>query len=187
VSISRSPEQDSGHQARLSLASFELFYRRYLPVLLRYLVSQARDTSWALDIAQDAMLAACDNWDDLLTYDRPDAWIFKVATRQLRRLEAQARERCWLPENLGHGEDVQLVATTDPWVSEHRELVAALRALPRRQAEVIGLHLLVGYPTAETALILACGEGTVRTQLRRGLAELRRPKVSVPSERRSLR
>jgi len=187
VSMWRSPDQDSGHQARLSLASFELFYRRYLPVLLRYLVSQARDSSWALDIAQDTMLAASDNWDDLLTYDRPDAWIFRVATRQLRRLEAQARERCWLPEDLGDRDDVQLAATTDPWVSEHQELLAAVRALPRRQAEVIGLHLLAGYPADETALILACGEGTVRTQLRRGLAELRRLEANVPSERGSLR
>src|ERR1700722_15414048 len=113
--MSRSPEQDSGHQARLSLASFELFYRRYLPVLLRYLVSQARDSSWALDITQDAMLAAWDNWDDLLTYDRPDAWLFRVATRKLRRLEARARERCWLPENLGHRDDVPFGATPAPW------------------------------------------------------------------------
>ncbi len=173
MSTWRSSDQDSGHQARLTLASFDLFYRRYLAVLFRYLVSQARDSSWALDIAQDAMAAACDNWDDLLTYDRPDSWLFTVATRRLRRLEARARERCWLSEHQGDVADVRLAAATDPWASEHRDLILALRALPRRQAETIGLHLLAGYSVADTATILAIGEGTVRTALRRGLAALR--------------
>ncbi|HSZ44467.1 MAG TPA: hypothetical protein VK823_03970 [Streptosporangiaceae bacterium] len=39
------------------------------------------------------MMIALDKWDDLLTYERPDSRVFKVATRKLRRLEAQARAR----------------------------------------------------------------------------------------------
>jgi hypothetical protein len=39
------------------------------------------------------MMIALDKWDDLLTFERPDSWVFKVATRKLRRLEAQARAR----------------------------------------------------------------------------------------------
>ena len=48
---------------------------------------------WAEEVADDAMMIALDKWDDLLTYERPDSRVFKVATRKLRRLEAQARER----------------------------------------------------------------------------------------------
>jgi predicted RNA polymerase sigma factor len=84
--------QDNGHQARLSLTSFDVFYRCHLPVLVRYLIVCAADSGWAAEIAEDAMIAACDHWDELLTADRPDCWLFLVATRRLRRLEARARE-----------------------------------------------------------------------------------------------
>jgi RNA polymerase sigma factor (sigma-70 family) len=164
--------QDGGHQARLSLASFDVFYRRYLPVLMRYLICQARDSGWAPRIAQDAMIAACDKWDDLLTYDRPDFWLFMVGTRRLRRLEARARERCWLSEDIESTDDQQIVAAIDPWVGEHRGLIAAMRSLPRRQAEAVGLHYLAGYSVPDTATILHVSEWTARTQLRRGLDAL---------------
>lgn len=169
-------DQDRGHQARLSLESFDLFCRRYLPVLERYLVALTSDSSWARDVAQDAMMAACDRWDDLLTYERPDAWLFKVATRRLRVLEAQARER-WLPGDPGDGRQAEVA---DTWVSDHSGLLAALRALPRRQAEVIGLHFLGGYSMAETAAITGVGAGTASTHLRRGLDSLRRQHSGRP-------
>lgn len=172
----------AGHQARLSLVSFDLFYRQHLPVLTRYLISQAGDSDWAVQIAQDAMQAACDTWDDLLTCDRPDAWLFTVATRMLRRLEARARERCQLPEGRETAGDLAVAALADSWVCEHLELIAALRGLPRRQAEVIGLHFLAGYQVAEAAGILGIGEGTAKTHFRRGLASLRGPALQPGPE-----
>jgi DNA-directed RNA polymerase specialized sigma24 family protein len=166
-----SPEQDSGREARLSLASFDVFCRRYLPVLVRFLISQARDSAWALEIAEDAMVAACDKWDDLLTFDRPDSWIFMIAIRRLRRLEARARERCLLSEGPG-GADSQLAAVTDSWVSDHGDVIAAVRDLPRRHAEVVGLCYLAGYTVEDASVILGIGVGTARTHLRRGLEAL---------------
>jgi RNA polymerase sigma factor (sigma-70 family) len=139
---------------------------------MRFLICQARDSGWALEIAQDAMTAACDKWDDLLTFDRPDSWLFMVAIRRLRRLEARARERCWLSEDRSGADDLQIVAAIDPWVSEQGELIKALRSLPRRQAEVIGLHFLAGYSISGTATILQLSTWAVRMQLRRGLEDL---------------
>lgn len=188
-SHNQSSDLDRGHQARLSLASFDLFYKQHLPVLVRYLISQAQDSRWAEDIAQDSMIAACDKWDDLLTVDRPDSWLFKVATRKLRRLEAHARERCWLPEVPSSSDDLLAAAVADTWVSDHLELIAALRSLPRRQGEVIGLHFLCAYPIADAAPILGISEGAVQTHLHRGLENLRKHQASltgsVDTERRS--
>jgi RNA polymerase sigma factor (sigma-70 family) len=181
-----SPEQDSGREARLSLASFDVFYRRYLPVLTRFLISQTRDGEWALEIAQDAMVAACDKWDDLLTFDRPDSWIFMIAIRRLRRLEARARERGRLTEGAGSG-DPRPAAVADSWASDHREVIAAVRGLPRRHAEVIGLRYLAGYPIEDASAILGISAGTARTHLRRGLEALRDrepgPPVSIKADR----
>jgi DNA-directed RNA polymerase specialized sigma24 family protein len=117
-----------GREARLSLVSFETFFKRYFPALLRYLISQANDTSWAEDVAQETMIAASDKWDDLLTYDRPDSWLFKVATRKLRRLEARAREHTCLPDDTTNSRsDLTIAAASDEWVSEDIDVIASAR------------------------------------------------------------
>jgi RNA polymerase sigma-70 factor (ECF subfamily) len=146
---------------------------------VRCLIAQASDTRWAEDIAQDTMLAARENWERLLTYERPDAWLYKVAIRSLRRLEARAREHCLLPEDNGPGTgDLVAAALMDDWVAAHLDLVAALRSLPRRQGEVAVLHGLAGYTFAESAQILGIGEPTAKEHFRRArdrLAELLEP------------
>jgi RNA polymerase sigma factor (sigma-70 family) len=53
------------------------------------------------------------------------------------------------------------------------ELRDALIALPIRQRSAIVLRYLCDLPEGEIAVILKCRAGTVRTLIRRGLAELR--------------
>lgn len=121
--------------------SFDAFYEMYYPTLTRYLMSQSGARDLAEDIAQDAMMHACDKWDLLLTYDRPGAWLFKVATRKLRQAEAKQEKGSW-PQDLV-GAEMQTSATTDESAVTRLDLEAAIRNLPRRQAEVISLHFLV--------------------------------------------
>jgi RNA polymerase sigma factor (sigma-70 family) len=163
-----------GQEARESAESYEAFCRRYLPRVTRYLISQASDTGMAEDAAQEAMIAANIKWGEVRTYERPDSWLFMVATRKLRRMEARARERSSLREDLASVEDdLRIAATTDKWVEDHIDLVAAVRSLPRRQCEVIGLHYFGGYTLAETAQILGIEQGTAKKHLHRGLTFLR--------------
>jgi hypothetical protein len=55
-------------------------------------------------------------------------------------MEGKARVLCFLDEDLASAEgDLRLAAATDLWVEDHLDLIAAMRHLPRRQAEVIGL------------------------------------------------
>jgi RNA polymerase sigma factor (sigma-70 family) len=175
-----------GHRARLAVTSFPDFYRQWWPPLVRCLVSQASDTRWAEDVAQDTMLAARDNWERLLTFERPDAWLFRVAIRSLRRLEARAREQCLLPDDSGQGTgDLVVAAATDDWVASHLDLVAAIRSLPRRQAEVTVLHGLAGYTFAESAQILGIGEPTAKQHFKRARERLQQlldpaPPAGIP-------
>jgi RNA polymerase sigma factor (sigma-70 family) len=174
VDESQERELMDGHQARVCLESFEKFYKFYQPRLVRYLTSQASDTNWAEEVADDTMMAAWNKWDHLLTYERPDSWLFMVATRKLRQLEARARERCCLKEDLASSDiDLRLAAVTDEWIEDHMDLIAGLRALPRRQCEVIGLHYLVGYTLPETAQILGMRNCVASEHLTRGLKALR--------------
>lgn len=53
------------------------------------------------------------------------------------------------------------------------DLVEGLRRLPRRQREVVALRYLADVSEAETARLLGCSTGTVKTHAHRGLAALR--------------
>lgn len=177
---------ERGRRARLSLVSFTTFYKNFYPLLVRILISQARDTRWAEDVAQDTMLAAYGKWEELLGYERPDSWIFKVAIRRLRRVEAKIRRERPYPEHSQSDiSDIGLAAAEDTWVNDHLEVIAGIRALPRRQAEVIALHFLGDYSLDETADILGISLSSAKTHKQRGLESLRKQGGSRMSYRES--
>jgi RNA polymerase sigma factor (sigma-70 family) len=152
--------------------SFESFYAYYYPRLTKFLQVQARDVSVAEEIAQDAMLHAYDRWDDLLTYERPDSWVFKMAIKMLRGLEARARLQPRSSEDSDN--ELGIKTGTDENLSDLRlDLAAALKTLPRRQAEVISLRFFSDLTLAETAKLLGLTESTARYCQRAGLAKLR--------------
>lgn len=166
---------DRGHQARMRMAEGkETFFKYYWPRLLRYLKARAVDTNLAEDVAGDAMTAFLDKWDYLLTHPRPDSWLFKAATRKLRKLEVRARDHLCFDEDIASSVgDLQAAAAGDTWIEDHLDLIAGMRSLPSRQCEVIGLHYFGGYTLAETAEILDVTVGTAKKHLNRGLEHLR--------------
>lgn len=174
TSRSRDPVQRA-EQAKRCMESFDTFFKFYHPRLIRFLKPQASDTGLAEDIATETMLDASDKWDDLLTYDRPDSWLFKVAVRKLRKVQARARDDGWLREDPGSfANDLRADSYRDDWIEENMDLIKAMHALRRRQCEVIGLHYLADYTITETAWILDMPVGTAKKHLNRGLAALRR-------------
>jgi RNA polymerase sigma factor (sigma-70 family) len=158
-----------GERARLTLTCFRDFYAQWWPPLVRCLIAQANDSRWAEDVAQETMLLARDNWERLLTFERPDAWLFKVAIRTLRRLEARTRE---YPGNEPDTGDLMVAAAMDDWVATHLDVVAAIRSLPRRQGEAVVLHSLAGYTFAETAQILGIAEPSAKEHHKRACRRL---------------
>lgn len=179
---------DRGHEARMRMAAGdETFFKYYWPRLVRYLKSRATDTGLAEDVASEAMMAFLDKWDYLLTHPRPDSWLFKVATRKLRKLEVQARDQCCLDEDLASSVgDLQAAAAGDMWIEDHLDLIAGMRSLPSRQCEVIGLHYFGGYTLAETADILDIQVGTAKKHLGRGLKSLRQ-RQGLPAALKTIR
>ncbi len=176
MSLRESLSPNNGPRPVSQTDSFDAFCRQYLPVLERYLVGQAHDSGWAAEIAQECMLAARGRWDNLLTAGQPDRWLFEAATRELRRLEARAGSPC-RPRSARAGlavSDLLITANSDGWVYDHLDVIAAIRSLPRRQAEAVGLHYLVGYSIAEVAKMLGICVGAAQAQLDRGTASLAR-------------
>jgi len=156
------PEVEAGvAPATGGAESFEAFYVREYPAVVRLAYALSGSRLVAEDIAQDAFLRAFHDWQRIR---RPSAWVRKVAVRragrtvQRRLLEARALAR--------------LVAGRGPAVAElpepDAEVWRAVRALPRRQAQVIALRYVTDAPVAEIARTLGLAEGTVKAQLHRG-------------------
>lgn len=170
----REQSDDPGMPAWLSMGSQEDFFVRYWPRLVRVLASEASSFSMAEDVTSETFMAALDRWDDLLTYERPDLWLYKVGTRRLRRLEEKARSRGTLAEDPQASEaDLRRAALEDEWIDLNIDLARALRLLPIRQAEVVTWRLLADCTVKETAKILGVTEDTVKKQLSRAKAKLR--------------
>lgn len=157
-------EQAETEQQNLFLESFEAFYGRELGnvIGLAYVLSGSR--SGAEDLAQEGFLAAYRRWNRVGTYDDPGAWVRRVvangAVSRFRRRKAEAKALSRVGAQSGSYQMPDLdVAAEEIW--------AAVRRLPRRQAQSIALHFLDGRPVAEIAGILDCSVNTIKTHLRR--------------------
>lgn len=142
---------------------FATFYQStYAPaVRLGYVLTGRRDV--AEEIVQEAFVTAHRRWDRISGYDSPAAWLRRVVvnrcTSVVRRRVTEAR----LVTRLGRERGVSFQEAEIDY-----NVWAAVRALPRRQAEVIALMFVEDRSVAEVAEILGCGESTVATHLRRG-------------------
>ena len=127
--------------------------------------------SWeaAEDLAQDAFAAVHARWGRVASYDDPAAHVRRLVANRavsLRRRWRSDRDKSARlgRERLGGGEGALAGA----------ELWALVRALPRRQAQVVALHYLEDRPVAEVARILGIDEATAKTHLRRARTALAR-------------
>ncbi len=149
--------------------AFADFYAREVRSIvgLAYVLSGSR--TGAEDLAQDAFLAAYRRWDRISSYDDAGAWVRRVtvnrsiSTARRRVAEAKAllrlsRERAVVPDLSVESEHV--------W--------AAVRSLPRRQAQVTALYYWDRLNSREIAEILDLTEPTVKTHLQRAREALGR-------------
>jgi RNA polymerase sigma-70 factor (ECF subfamily) len=142
--------------------SFESFYRRELPSLVSLGRALSRTPSLGDDLAQEAMLAAYRRWDEIGGYDNPAAWVRRVCANMslshLRRLGAESRALLRLGA-------IRQPTSSLPASSE--AVWAAVRRLPRRQAQSIALCYVCDLSIADIAATLGCSEGAVKVHLSR--------------------
>jgi RNA polymerase sigma-70 factor (sigma-E family) len=138
--------------------SFAALYQAAYRVAYRVL----GDREEAQDVAQEVLARAFLRWRRIGGY--PEAWVARVAGNlAIDRWRRRVRAPELLPPD----------AVADGRVAERVDLVRALRALPRRQREVVVLRYLADLPEAAVADHLGCSVGSVKTHASRGLAQLR--------------
>lgn len=141
-----------------TLLDFATFYRRELPAIVT-LAAAIAGTDRAEEIAQEALLRAHREWARIQRYDKPGAWVRRVAinlatsARRRRTSEARALARVAARRHL------------DAPPPEIDGFWALVRQLPDRQAAAVALHYLEDLSIADMAIVLDCAEGTAKTHL----------------------
>ncbi len=153
---------ERGHDNVVTMPEdFDVFYEREFRsvVALAYALSGSRIA--AEDLAQEAFIAAHQQWEKVGRYESPGAWVRRVVSNKSislfrkRTSEAKALSRIAMQRQTALPE---LAAPDD-------EFWQMVRDLPKRQSQAVALHYLEDRPVAEVAEILECSESTAKVHL----------------------
>lgn len=147
----------------------ERFCAEAYPRLVGALGHQFGDPWLAEDLAQEALVRACDRWRTVRRLESPHGWAFRVGVNlgnsRFRRRAAERRARA------RRGADP--VVHDDPDVPDRLAVAQALGGLTGRQRQAVVLRYYLGLSAAETAAVLSSTEGAVRASTHRAIATLR--------------
>ena len=157
---------------------FTEFYTSARDDCLRIVLVSIGDRQLAEDLVAEAFTRAWMSWRTVREHPMPRAWVVRTALnthvswwrRRRRELTVDGRTALILL----HGTQPERPADLDL----DEVLAAAIRALPRRQREVITLRVFFDLDTEATARLLGISPGTVGAHLHRALATLR---TQIPS------
>ena len=139
-----------------------LFRREYSSIVWSANVV-LHDYARAEEVAQEAFVRLLENWAKVSRYDRPGAWVRRVAIR--------------IATTVAHRQS-RLVSVDQAWPAADEvpsvdlDVIAAIRRLPPRQRAVVALYYVDDLPVNEIADILGCGVSTVSVHLHRARTKL---------------
>ena len=145
-------------------AGFDDFYRSARPTIARALALSLGDADLASEATDEAMTRAYERWSRVATLDRPEAWVYRVASNWAMSIFRRRRL------SLHPFYDP---AVTDPATTSDPAVHAAVAALDLKHRSVVVCRHLLGWSVAETATALGISEGTVKSRLSRATTTLR--------------
>lgn len=151
-------------------AEFAEFMVGRWPWLVRLAYALTGDWGHAEDLAQTAFAKALVSWPRLRRADDPDAYLRRIL---LNANHSRFRKRRVPETGAAPEEQAMTVSDGTAELDQRSVLVAALMELPPRQRAVVALRYWDGLTETQTAAILGCSAGTVRSQASRALAKLR--------------
>ena len=152
-------------------ASFEDFVRARSDSLLRTaLLLTGQRRAEAEDLLQLALERAYRHWPKICGSEGPERYVRRIlASASTDRWRRLARR----PEHAMPAGGGPVVPDRTGEIADRDYLLRALAALPPRQRAVLVLRYFDDLSEAETAAMLGCSLGTVKSQAARGQARLR--------------
>ena len=173
-------DTDSGLVERArngDVAAYEAVVRRYQDVAFRVAYAIVGSAEEAEDAAQEGFVRAYRSLDGFRTGAPLRPWLLTIVANAARtRRTAAARHPVFLLDRTAAD------AREDPAPSPEavalsgelrRELLAAVNALREEDRRVIVFRYFLGLSEAETAAVLGCAHGTVKSRQSRALSRLR--------------
>lgn len=127
------------------------------------------DWHHADDVVQTVFTKLYVSWDKIQKQDRLDAYVHTM----LVRATFDRRRRFGWRRELSSASPPDIPVREGSNVEDRMLLFDALAKMPPRQRAVVVLRYWEDLDVAETAQVLHCSEGTVKSQSARGLAKLR--------------
>jgi RNA polymerase sigma-70 factor (sigma-E family) len=149
-------------------------YQVHAVGLIRLAVVVLGERSAAEDVVQEAFCALYRRWEHLADRDKALAYVRSsilngCRTELRRRIRNERRAKSGtVSADAASAEYAALVS------EEHREVLAALRRLPRRQREALVLRFYLDMSGAEIAAAMDISQGTVKSTTSRALGALGR-------------
>lgn len=164
------PELSAGRAPMAPPASLEDFVAGHGGRLLGTLTLYCGDPELARDLAQDALVRLCRDWERVQRLDHPAGWLLRVAINlansRFRRVAAERRALARHGTGDGFSDE-----TAD--VAEREEVRAALGKLRRRRREALVLRFYLGWSLEEVAAQMNCSRNAASSLTSRALADLR--------------
>ncbi|WP_324273459.1 SigE family RNA polymerase sigma factor [Blastococcus brunescens] len=158
-------------------AGFREFVVHRRAGLLRTAYLLTGDDGHAEDLVQTALLKTYRHWNRIAAQGEPIAYVRRVlvttATSWRRRLLSTEQVMDAVPEQ----------AHYDRYPERSAAVIDALHALPPRMRAVVVLRFYEDLTEAQTAELLGCSVGTVKTQSSRAMTRLRSALAADPALR----
>jgi RNA polymerase sigma-70 factor (ECF subfamily) len=146
------------------LLSFDDVFVAEFTAVERTVFLIVHDREMAKELTQDAFVALLRAWRKVSRYERPGAWVRRVAirlaVRALRRDDSRSRaeRRSWEVPSLASSRDL--------------DVVEAVRSLPARQRAAVVLFYFEDRSALEVADLMGCSPRTARVHLHRARQRL---------------
>jgi RNA polymerase sigma-70 factor, ECF subfamily len=148
---------------------FEAFVAAHEGALFAYIWRMTGDESAAYDLRQEAFIRAWRNFARVRAYERPLAWLYRVATNLALNYRRDQRPSASLT-----GMEEEPSDSDHAWRLAERDLVrATLLALPPRERAALALREGQGLSCDEVALALGVSPSAARTILWRARERFR--------------
>jgi RNA polymerase sigma-70 factor (sigma-E family) len=148
---------------------FRAFVRLHWGPLLRTAFLITGDRADAEDLVQAALEKVHRKWRDVAAMEMPQAYVRKI---MVNTATSWRRRRSWseIPTP-----PVEQAVDADEFdrIDQRQQLTAALRKVPPKMRAVLVLRYFEDLTEAQTAQVMGCSVGTVKSQTSRGLRRLR--------------
>jgi RNA polymerase sigma-70 factor, ECF subfamily len=167
----------------LDRSALGMLYRRFMPVVYRYVLARVGTVPAAEDVTSETFFAVVDGIQSMRAHDELTfaAWVLGIARNKVAMYFRSLRTREVEPESLlpeneqplataQAGDPLAIITARESWA----EVVAALNKLTEDQQTVLLYRCVLGYSTYEIAELLQKQPNAIRVLQFRALASLAR-------------